>query len=554
MFLGLDLSTQQLKGVVIDDQLKLRYETVVAFDEDLPGYKTRKGVYVRGKQVLSPVALWVEALDLLCARMKEQQVPLHQIRSVSGSGQQHGSVWWSDQAESKLASLQHDKSLVEQLVPASFTYDLSPNWQDASTQAECDELEACVGGANRLAEITGSKAHHRFTGPQILRLRKTQPDIYSQTARISLVSSFLCSLLLGQITPIDASDVCGANLWDIRNECYHKPLMDLVSGGNAGDLAYKLGEVCMDGGRKLGRISSYFVEKYGFHKDCDIVPFTGDNPATILSLPLRERDAMISLGTSTTMLLSTPHFVPSPAYHLFAHPTTVGLHMAMLCYKNGSLAREQVRDAINAKQPIAAGQDPWQHFNELAKQLGFYFTLPEIIPLCEAGTWRFDRKNGLQQLPPDSSSTWHVPEDDARAILESQFLDIRLRSKAFFDPDSTDATSTTQQPDRIYVVGGSSRNPAIVQALGDVLGGQEGVYRQLVGASNACALGGANKAAWASLRQPQESFEDFVGRKWDEQSSVEKLGVGYDAKTWELYGEMLGDVAAAEALIVDGRV
>jgi xylulokinase len=82
-----------------------------------------------------------------------------------------------------------------------------------------------------------------------------------------------------------------------------------------------------------------------------------------------------------------------------------------------------------------------------------------------------------------------------------------------------------------------------------VLGGREGVFKQTVGASNACAIGGANKAAWAALGNQGETFEDFIARHWDEQKTVEKLNAGYDADMWRMYGEMLPDVAIAEKQI-----
>ena len=37
---------------------------------------------------------------------------------------------------------------------------------DSSTSAECRKLEEAVGGAQRLADITGSRAYERFTGNQ----------------------------------------------------------------------------------------------------------------------------------------------------------------------------------------------------------------------------------------------------------------------------------------------------------------------------------------------------------------------------------------------------
>lgn len=176
----------------------------------------------------------------------------------------------------------------------------------------------------------------RFTGPQILRFRMRHPKEYEQTSRISLVSSFLASIFLGKVAPIDISDVCGMNLWDIKAGKYNEKLMALAAGSSdTSDLERKLGYVPEDGGGSFGSVSRYLVERYGFNASCVIAPFTGDNPSTILALPLRPLDAIVSLGTSTTFLMSTPHYKPDPAVHFFNHPTTTGLYMFMLCYKNG---------------------------------------------------------------------------------------------------------------------------------------------------------------------------------------------------------------------------
>lgn len=150
------------------------------------------------------------------------------------------------------------------------------------------------------------------------------------------MSSFLASIFLGKIAPIDVSDVCGMNLWDIEAGRYNQKLMSLAAGSSdTSDLERKLGHVPEDGGGSFGSVSSYFVERYGFEATCVVAPFTGDNPSTILALPLRPHDAIVSLGTSTTFLTSTPYYKPDPAVHFFNHPTTVGLYMFMLCYKNG---------------------------------------------------------------------------------------------------------------------------------------------------------------------------------------------------------------------------
>ncbi|KAK4249633.1 xylulose kinase [Corynascus novoguineensis] len=576
LYLGFDLSTQQLKAIVVQSDLTVVSDAKVDFDQDFGAkYKIKKGVLLNEDEgeVFAPVAMWLESLDLVLQRLRDKKTPLNRIRGISGSCQQHGSVFWSRQAETLLGGLKSDKPLVDQLQDA-FSHPYAPNWQDHSTQQECDQFDAKLGSAQKLAEITGSAAHHRFTGTQILRLRKKLPDMYANTSRISLVSSFLASLLLGTVAPMDISDVCGMNLWDIAANDWSEPLLELTAGANGvSELRSKLGEVHQDGGGSMGRISGYFTSRYNFSPDCEVAPFTGDNPATILALPLRPLDAIVSLGTSTTFLMSTPVYKPDPSYHFFNHPTTPGQYMFMLCYKNGGLAREKVRDALPA--PDDKDGDAWSNFNKHAlatpplgvrslppsdndrAKLGLYFYLPEIVPNIRAGTWRYtcNARDGSDLR--EETTPWPV-ETDARTIVESQALSMRLRSqKLVRSPDAkaaaaadTDATNgLPAQPRRIYLVGGGSLNPAIASIIGDVLGGADGVYKLDVG-GNACALGGAYKAVWAFERADGETFDELIGKRWKEEGAIKKVADGYRKGVYEQYGKVLGAFEEMEERIL----
>jgi xylulokinase len=78
---------------------------------------------------------------------------------------QHGTVFWNQAAEGMLGGLDAGKGLVEQLVgkeggeEGAFSWPYSPNWQDASTQTQCEGFDG-VWGAEGLAQRTGSSAHH----------------------------------------------------------------------------------------------------------------------------------------------------------------------------------------------------------------------------------------------------------------------------------------------------------------------------------------------------------------------------------------------------------
>lgn len=161
LYLGFDLSTQQLKAIVITSDLKVVCDAKADFDADLAKYGIKKGVHVNSEEseVYAPVAMWIEALDLVLQRLKEKNCPFDKIKGISGAGQQHGSVYWSENGEKVLSTLKSDQRLVDQLESA-FSWKYSPNWQDASTQKECDKFDVELGSPEQLAQATGSGAHH----------------------------------------------------------------------------------------------------------------------------------------------------------------------------------------------------------------------------------------------------------------------------------------------------------------------------------------------------------------------------------------------------------
>jgi len=191
LFLGLDSSTQSLSAVVIDyDSRKVVYDKSLNFDRALPQYKTQNGVLPNPDPLVkhSSPLLWVDALDLIFAEMKKDGVALGDILAISGSGQQHGSVYLNNRAADALAGLNSAKSLVENL-NGVFSRKTSPIWMDSSTAAECAEIRQALGGIKATAQTTGSDAFERFTGPQIRKFYKTEPDAYAQTASIALAKS-----------------------------------------------------------------------------------------------------------------------------------------------------------------------------------------------------------------------------------------------------------------------------------------------------------------------------------------------------------------------------
>ncbi|HSX11808.1 MAG TPA: FGGY family carbohydrate kinase [Chlamydiales bacterium] len=441
-FLGLDCSTQSLSAVVIDyKKRKPIYETSVIFEKALPQYKTTSGTLRTGDPLVvhSPPLMWVEALDLLFHTMSSDGLDLAQILAVSGSAQQHGSVYCNDSLPQVLAQLDASRNLPCQLREV-FSRKTSPVWMDASTFIECEEIRQAMGGMLSMIEATGSDALERFTGPQIRKFYKTEPDLYHKTTSIALISSFLASILTGKIAPIDFGDGAGMNLMDIRGKCWHPGALEAT----APRLSEKL-PLLTPSSRVLGVVSPYFSEKYGLNPNALSLPWTGDNPASLIGLGLIDEGIVgISAGTSFTYFgaMRECHVDRAGEGNLFISPT--GEYMPLSCFLNGALAIQRVRTMY--------GLD-WPAFNQ---------ALETTPPGNQEGLMLpyFEAEITPKVLHPKVRRR-HLSEEDiasnCRALIEAQMMSMRLHSRWM-----------KFAPKLIYATGGVSNNPPILKIMADV--------------------------------------------------------------------------------------
>jgi xylulokinase len=442
LYLGFDSSTQSLTATVIEidgARRSIVFEHVLVFDEAFPHFGTTHGV-VRsedGATVTAPPAMWAAALDRMMAIL-QRHVDVAAIRAISGSAQQHGTVYLKLGAGTTLGSFARDDPFETQ-VASLLSRDTSPVWLDSSTSAECAHMTSAVGGAEEMARLTGSRAYERFSGAQIRKFARHEPAAYAHTERIHLVSSFMASLLAGHHAPLDPGDASGMNLMDITSKTWAPQALEATAPGLEPKLPPVRGPWTV-----VGEIAGYWREKYGFGP-ARIITWSGDNPSSLVGLGLIEPgDLAISLGTSDTVFgpMTHPAHDPAHAGHVFGSPA--GGYMALTCFANGSLARERVRDAYGLEwSGFSARLGETEAGNGGAMMLPWF--VAEITPpVFQPGV----RRRGLDAA--DAAR-------NVRAIVEAQAMAMRLHSR-WIAPDVKTLRAT----------GGAAANREILQIFANV--------------------------------------------------------------------------------------
>ena len=465
LYAGFDCSTQGLSLVVIEPPRQIVFRQSLDFDSAFPAFGTVRGVLPASLDgvVHAPPRLWSAALELMFELLADA-IDRARLGAISGSAQQHGSVYSGRRID-------------------HLTRPTAPVWMDSSTARECGEIEEALGGPASVARLTGSRCFPRFTAPQIRKFAREQPVAYAATHRIHLVSSYLASLLIGDHAPIDHADGSGMNLMDLRTRTWATAALDATAPG----LTAKLPPL-VPSHEIIGGLHESWQERYGLPA-AKVTAWSGDNPCSLVGTGLIfEGRLAISLGTSDTIFgpMTKPRLSRDGIGHVFASPT--GEYMGITVFRNGSLARERIRDefgldwngfsaALRTTEPGNAGgmMLPWFE--------------PEITPAVPR---QFVRRVGLEDAPPAR----HV-----RAIVEAQMMAM-ARHSAWMGV----------KPRTIYATGGASANREILQIMADVFNAD--VYR--FDSTDSAALGAALRAYQADTNLGWEDvISGFAEPRWD---------------------------------------
>ena len=187
-------------------------------------------------------------------------------------------------------------------------------WNDGRTTKETEYLNNVIG-KDKLSQYTANIAFAGFTAPKILWMKENEPDLFAKIAKIMLPKDYIAYKLSG-VHCTDVSDASGMLLFDVKNKCWSKEMMEICHVRE--DQLAKIFESY----EVVGNIKADIAKELGFPETVKVIAGAGDNAAAAIGTgTVGDGRCNISLGTSGTIFISSKEFCvdENNALHAFAH-------------------------------------------------------------------------------------------------------------------------------------------------------------------------------------------------------------------------------------------
>lgn len=278
MYLGLDLGTSGLKGVLMTaDQTVLAEACApLTVSRPHPGWSEQ-----------SP-ADWIAAAEAVLDQLAPRG--LGAVRGIGLSGQMHGATLL-DAAD-------------EVLRPCIL-------WNDTRAADEAAELD----GDPMFRRISGNIVFPGFTAPKLLWVARHEPAIRARVARVLLPKDYLRLWLTGEAVA-EMSDAAGTAWLDTGARDWSDDL--LAATGLSRDHMPRL----VEGSEPSGRLRPALAARWGLAPGVVVAGGGGDNAASAVGVGVvRAGEAFVSLGTSGVLFAANDGYRPAPdtAVHTFCH-------------------------------------------------------------------------------------------------------------------------------------------------------------------------------------------------------------------------------------------
>ncbi len=407
MYLGLDLGTSGLKGVILDDDQRIVAEATAPLTVSRPH---------SGWSEQAP-ADWIAAAEAVFDALEGKG--LRDVTGIGLSGQQHGATLL-DAADQVLR-------------PCIL-------WNDTRAHVEAAEMDADPA----FRRIAGNIIFPGFTAPKLRWVERHEPATFARVAKVLLPKDYLRLWLTGEHVS-EMSDASGKGWLDIARRDWSDELLA------ATNLSRAHMPRLVEGSQVSGQLRPELAARWGMGRPV-VAGGAGDNAASAVGTGvIGPGAAIVSIGTSGVVFAGTDGFRPAPetAVHAFCHALPGTWHqMGVILAATDALnwfARLVGSDAATLTGGLGALQAP-------GRTLFLPYLGGERTPLNSAvvrGSF-----TGLEHATDTQAAT--------RAVLEGVTFAFR---------DCLDALAATgTRPDRLIAVGGGTRSDYWLSAIATALG------------------------------------------------------------------------------------
>ena len=393
-------------------------------------------------------ATWMDAAtDAVRQALRQAKAKPAEARALGVSGQQHGFV-----------PLDKNGRVIR----------AAKLWCDTSTQAECKQITARVGGLKAALQAVGNAILPGFTAPKILWLKNHEPQNYQQLATVLLPHDYLNYRLTGRAV-MERGDASGTALLDVRRRTWSEPLIEAVDDS----LAAKLPPL-IPSEEPVGRLQPSAAKELGLTEEVLVSAGGGDNMMGAIGTGNTEPGVITaSFGTSGTIYACAAEPIIDPVGEIAAFCDSTNRWLPLLCTMNVTSATEMIRSHYR-----------WTHdqFENVARSVSAGSDGLILLPYLEG-----ERTPDL----PDGTGVWlginhrtSQPGHFARAAMEGATLGMnyglaRLKKLGV-------------RPDQIRATGGGAKSQLWRQIMADVFNAEVVTLQVEEGA----AYGAALQALW----------------------------------------------------------
>ena len=279
MYIGLDLGTSSLKGILISEEQAVVAEATAPLTVQRP--------YPGWSEQLP--ADWIAAAETVLDALAAAH-DLSGVRGIGLSGHMHG------------ATLLDSGDQV--LRPCIL-------WNDTRSAVEAAELD----DDPMFRRISGNIVFPGFTAPKLIWVRNHEPALWDKVAKVLLPKDYLRLWLTGEYAA-EMSDAAGTSWLDTGARDWSDDL--LAATGLARSHMPRL----VEGSQVSGLMRAALAGRWGFGAGVVVAGGGGDNAASGVGVGVvRAGEAFVSLGTSGVLFAANDGYQPDPAtaVHTFCH-------------------------------------------------------------------------------------------------------------------------------------------------------------------------------------------------------------------------------------------